>query len=648
MIGAQESNRTTRKHARAVARLALAAAAWALAPAAVQAQTPSVLYTWPGTAGTQEWFRAFGTNTATLSNSIDGELTITETGDPGSTFAFSDGFNRVRETPQPPNGGLDLTGLEFLEFDFGHNGIGAVNVQFYTQATPSSTYRALGPDIPVFPGIATYQLPLSGLTPDELVYMRTIGINIRSHVAEGNLEWTLREVRSVGTPLQERVLITHDNGTVEGGLQGAIVNFDNAAVVGNNGQNQTGLSHNPSGSGSLQWTDAGGGPGAAISWGNGTAWNGNGFNYRTTDLSGYSEMIVRMSATDPLNGGGAVGVQGFFQVNGFSTFQAAGPGAQLPIDGQFHDLKFPTGGLVHMNVVDTTGINVFAHPQDLTLNVDNIRFRRLQEQTLFSWEGSFEGWAQGPEAGHVHSLVSTGATHGTSALQIDRSSVRGNGSTTSDDAFVPGSIFTTTTQAVIADLVPKINNAEYVAFDVTFQDQFPANPSFTNFYVAFDDHTGEVFRGQTAGININGALPGTTRTLQIPIENFVDATPGSTKTLATEGLSPSATRLDILLISNTDYGAVYQIDNFRLVSEIPSLTADFNDDGFVTNADLEIWKTAFDSTADGDADGDGDSDGNDFLAWQRQVTGGGASAVPEPSTLLLAAIAAAALRRRRG
>jgi hypothetical protein len=113
-------------------------------------------------------------------------------------------------------------------------------------------------------------------------------------------------------------------------------------------------------------------------------------------------------------------------------------------------------------------------------------------------------------------------------------------------------------------------------------------------------------------------------------------------------LSPSATRLDILLISNTDYGAVYQIDNFRLVSEIPSLTADFNDDGFVTNADLEIWKTAFDSTADGDADGDGDSDGNDFLAWQRQVTGGVASAVPEPSTLLLAAIAAAALRRRRG
>src|SRR5690606_24626605 len=130
----------------------------------------------------------------------------------------------------------------------------------------------------------TYQVPLTSLTPNQLVYVRTVGINIRDHAAEGNLTWTIEEVRSGGTPLTVRDLITHDVGTPEGGLQGAIVNFDGAAVLGNNGgQNQTGLSHNPSGSGSLQWTDLGGSNGAAISWGNGTAWNGNSFNNRTTD-----------------------------------------------------------------------------------------------------------------------------------------------------------------------------------------------------------------------------------------------------------------------------------------------------------------------------------------------------------------------------
>src|SRR5690606_7648720 len=143
--------------------------------------------------------------------------------------------------------------------------------------------------------------------------------------------------------------------TPEGGLQGAIVNFDGSSVLGyvGPGANQSGLSHNPSGSGSLQWTAVAGGAGGAISWGNGTAWNGNTFNNRTTDLSGYVKMIVTMSASDAQNGGGSVNVQGFFQTNNFQ-FQAAGTTA-LPIDGQFHDLEFDLTGLVDMNVVDQTG-----------------------------------------------------------------------------------------------------------------------------------------------------------------------------------------------------------------------------------------------------------------------------------------------------
>jgi hypothetical protein len=118
------------------------------------------------------------------------------------------------------------------------------------------------------------------------------------------------------------------------------------------------------------------------------------------------------------------------------------------------------------------------------------------------------------------------------------------------------------------------------------------------------------------------------------------------------------------------------------------LAADFNDSGAVDGADLDVWETAFGSTAGGDADGDGDSDGADFLAWQSGfgATGGvtgaisgtfdnvvvngmpggfafqvvysatevklqvvaAAAAVPEPSALALAAgFAAAGLVMRR-
>src|SRR5438270_10419765 len=171
------------------------------------AQTPGVLYSW-NPAGVQDWFRNFGgaSTSATLANT-GGALQITETSAAaGGSQAFSDGFNSIRDTGAPFSlgccGGIDLTGLSSLQFDMGHHGPNPVNVQFFTQATPGSNYVALGPDIPVAPGAAaTYTLPLGGLSADQIAYMRTIGINIRDHSADGNLTWTMSEVRSAGIPL---------------------------------------------------------------------------------------------------------------------------------------------------------------------------------------------------------------------------------------------------------------------------------------------------------------------------------------------------------------------------------------------------------------------------------------------------------------
>jgi glycerophosphoryl diester phosphodiesterase len=87
--------------------------------------------------------------------------------------------------------------------------------------------------------------------------------------------------------------------------------------------------------------------------------------------------------------------------------------------------------------------------------------------------------------------------------------------------------------------------------------------------------------------------------------------------------------------------------------------ADFNSDGLVDAADLDLWRAGFGKAADalradGDADEDGDVDGADFLVWQRQISSvsatPSAAVVPEPSTAALLTLAATAIplsRRRR-
>jgi hypothetical protein len=361
---------------------ALAAACACFASQAL-AQSPSALYTWDNTGNAmpnvENWVKNFGTNNAILDNAVPGALRLIEIGGAGADIAFSDGANRVRESATAASGGTDVTGLDWMEFDLGHSGAGPIAVQFYVQASPGFNFVALGPDVMVAPGMNTYQVPLTGLTPAQAVYLRTMGFNARTHNAVGDVVWTLQEVRAGGTPLQHRHLFDADPA-IEGGLQGAYANFDVAAIQGNNGgQNQTGLSFD-AGTGSLKWTDLGGQQGAAMNFGNGTAWNGNTFNNRVADVSNYGLVRVRISATDLNNGGGDLGMNAFMQVNNFS-FQSleGGAGRSLPIDGQFHTLTWAVelaGGnpVPHANAMDAFGINLFGHAQNLDIRVDWIRF----------------------------------------------------------------------------------------------------------------------------------------------------------------------------------------------------------------------------------------------------------------------------------
>src|SRR5437016_4774002 len=335
------------------------------------AQTPSTLYTF--SSGTQDWFRNFGavSTSATFSNS-SGSLLITETSAAaGGAQAFSDGFNTIREgAPFSLGccGGLDLTGLSSLEFDLGHNGVGPINVQFFTQATPASNFIALGPDLAVTSGVHTYSVPLTGLTAAQQTYMRTIGMSVRDHAGEGNLTWTLGEVRSVGTPLSSRTIADHSGSNFDG----VICNFDCGAIVGGNGgQNNTGMTVS---GGAMHWTDLGGGPGAAVTWGNGTQDSGGSFNARPVDLSNYDFVTIRMSATgtDPTEG-----IQFYMQTGSGFNYQALND--TLPVDGAFHDIVFPLASITSREFVDTNGINLFGHAGDLAISVDSVIYSSVPE-----------------------------------------------------------------------------------------------------------------------------------------------------------------------------------------------------------------------------------------------------------------------------
>ncbi len=153
-----------------------------------------------------------------------------------------------------------------------------MNVQFFAQASAGSNYVVLNPggtDIAASAATTTYTFPLTAFASlDQVAYIRTIGVNIRDHTAQGNLTFTLDNIKSNGAGATSRVIADHDGGAAD--FDGVICNFDCGAVGGGNGgQNNSGMSVV---GGALQWTDLGGGPGAAVTWGNGTQNAGGGFS----------------------------------------------------------------------------------------------------------------------------------------------------------------------------------------------------------------------------------------------------------------------------------------------------------------------------------------------------------------------------------
>jgi glucosylceramidase len=105
------------------------------------------------------------------------------------------------------------------------------------------------------------------------------------------------------------------------------------------------------------------------------------------------------------------------------------------------------------------------------------------------------------------------------------------------------------------------------------------------------------------------------------------------------GVVPSGAveaRLVLQFVQPTGQAGAVHLDDVTFgVVESPLMPGDFNRDGRVDSADLEIWSGSYGINAFGDANGDGHTDGYDFLIWQRHFGTGLSSVshliVPEPS-----------------
>jgi hypothetical protein len=366
----------------------------------IAAQSPSVIYTWDHAIGevlggpsTELWSLNGGANTIALSNTVDGTLDVMESGaTAGADWQIIDSFNRIKESYNGADyGGLDLTGLSALEIEIGHNGPNTVDGALYAHIGPSSTNTTLGM-INIAPGpVQTYSVPLAGLAPSQIASLRTVGVRILDHAADGNLNWSINEIRSVGTPLNVRRVADYPVGgpapAPAAAFEGAIFNFGADDGLGGTyisgrtpgGQNNSGMGFN-SADGALTWNEApiaGGGPapGAAVTWGNGF---GNGFfpptefAARPIDLSNYAVARIRLRVQSTVPGED-VAVQFYTQGPGF-LYLPAGPDQIIPADAMYHVLEFPLSVIPNLDQTQYHGIDLGEHNSTWAVRIDYVEY----------------------------------------------------------------------------------------------------------------------------------------------------------------------------------------------------------------------------------------------------------------------------------
>jgi len=409
--------------------------------------------------------------------------------------------------------------------------------------------------------------------------------------------------------------------------------------------------------------------------------NADSFSHVTFPSGGYMLMDVAVNSGNPA----------FPSFPNFPTqFNIAPPGNFANSSTTFH-ASVPMTGLPV--VVDsgyyqlTIGSNSSSWPESTTgvrYYVDNIHFTALAppkqtvSETIFSWETpddsatpavneQFQGWTQGYQPGHTHSIVTSpahGPTDGTHALNIHRVDLDNAPDNSSSAYFTWGSQYVlnsdpsqngqidNTVQQKISTLAGKINSASRVAFDVSFDpSMFDGSPTFAKFGLSFEDGT-HSFQNEFPFFSPLNSTGPTTLTMDMPLTSFTQAG----LNLGTTDLNTATHFFRIVMSTNVDGlftgGAStpidFQVDNFRLITEISGAKGDYNNDGRVDAADYVVWRQhlgqSYQLFNEDTSTTPGSVSVEDYAVWRANfgtVAAGsgsglaGQTAVPEPSALAL-------------
>ena len=263
-----------------------------------------------------------------------------------------------------------------------------------------------------------------------------------------------------------------------------------------------------------------------------------------------------------------------------------------------------------------------------------------QLNLAYSFETGLEGFAPNPSSVNITVTQDTiGATDGANSMKLEL-----NAGATFEGAL--GS-----SPPAVIDNPPGV---EIVRFDLTLTEAF-AGVFVQGGITVFGQTQDGSQQGLEIQFNANevalGDLGAGTHQIDIELAEAIHPTQGAfgafNDIFGDDPTDLVPTGFQIYLNKSADAPWIGYVDNIRVGVAPTEPDADFNDDGDVDSVDLGIWKDSFGPSALGDADGDLDSDGQDFLLWQRQLTGSGISAVPEPTTLYLAAVALLAGRSKR-
>jgi hypothetical protein len=348
----------------------------------------------------------------------------------------------------------------------------------------------------------------------------------------------------------------------------------------------------------------------------------------------------------------------------------------------------PNAGYYQLTMGSNSNFTPGAGGEGFRYFVDNIHFtavappKQTVTETLFSWETAdnagtpavderFEGWTEGYQFGHTHSIVTSpdhGPTLGTHALNIHRVDLDGAPDTPTSSFFTWGSQYVlnsdpnqngqidTAIQQKIDTLVGKINGATKVAFDVSFDpNEFDSSPTYARFGLRFEDGT-HGYQSEFPFFAPQNATAPTTITMELPLTAFTGGgfnLDQTGLTVGTHGLRIlMSTNINGLFVAGSPAPIDFQVDNFRLITEISGVPGDYNNDGVVNGGDYITWRKAmatpntqlFNEVA---STTPGTVTTEDYAAWRARFGNGGSGAgsglsgpaVPEPTTIMLVGLA---------